>query len=192
MNTIYFKDFKTEFKDDGATEHITCSFIVVDPTKNMVMADASDKRTDRDDVRLHRFEVDELPNVSVVGHLTQRDYETYHMEIFLTMLRTPLFLSTRYVCTFHTTDSKSLEPTIVDRTTQTVVMDGRYQYTRNKSGAARYGLSTVHFNMTMWMTSAENEKWSGLIIDAFRRSIDEKEATTVSEATCASTVSEAT
>ena len=172
MNTIYFKDCETELKDDGSTKHITSSFIIIDSVTNRVVVDASDKRTGIG-IHLHRFTVDELPNVSVVGHLTQRDYETYHMDIVNAILRTPLFLSTRYACTFHTMGPKSLEPTIVDLTTQAVIMDGRYEYTRNKSGAVRYGSGTVHLNVIMWMTPNENEKWSGLIMDAFRRYTDE-------------------
>lgn len=172
MNTIYFKDCKTELKDDGSAEHITSSFIIIDSVTNKVVVDASDKRTDMG-IHHYRFTVDELPNVSVVGHLTHREYDIYHMDIVNAILRTPLFLSTRYVCTFHSTGPTELEPTIVDLTTQAVIMDGRYAYTRNKSGAARYGLGTVHFNVTMYMTPDENEKWSGLIIDAFRRYTDE-------------------
>ena len=183
MNTIYFKDCKTELKDDGSTEHITSSFIIIDSVTNRVVVDASDKRTGIG-IHLHRFEVDELPNVSVVGHLTQRDYETYHMEIFRAILQTPLFLSTRYVCTLHATkDPHSLEPNIVDRTTQTVVMDARYENKRNTPDLTRYMVNCGKWDVTMWMTPDENEKWSGLIIDAFKLHLDEG-ASAASEATC--------
>lgn len=154
---------------DGNPE-LVYTFLVYDSVSNLVLLDGSVNPKSAGGMRMNTYLADELPLVAVVGYLTEAQSELYDNAILKSLVRTPLFLKTRYSCVLTRTllpkEAREVEEDeeegwdeilVVEKQTGAIVMDGR---DNGKRLASLYNIPDYGF---AWMTKEEGEKWTAFI-----------------------------